>query len=283
MTIPAELATYANEADFRDRFLVPLIRRLGYFTVDIYHGPGEFGRDLIFAEIDRFNDVIYHGLQAKFESSIGQGDSMGLVDDCREAFLQPFRHPRTGATHHISRFYIANAGTFSDNAKSNIFQAAMQNQNAGHVRLLDGPKLLELDRWASVNRVDGIGSLLMGLRHELANNAQRLAQLTVQLGAIVEAEKTPIGLGRLFTVSGNAYLQRPWLARQIDPLVVREYVENALFLNLLLDYLGMPLIGNRAGHAAGGLRFASELSRLGPALIGAIDIVSESLGPLADL
>ncbi len=56
--MPLEPAlNFQNEADFTSRFLVPLLRRLGYSIMAEYHGTREFGKDLIFGEIDRFGEV----------------------------------------------------------------------------------------------------------------------------------------------------------------------------------------------------------------------------------
>ena len=68
----AELASYANEMESVQRFLVPLLGRLGFGIVVNRHGQSEAGMDLIVGEIDRFAHVRYHGVQAKFEASIGK-------------------------------------------------------------------------------------------------------------------------------------------------------------------------------------------------------------------
>ena len=64
MAIPGEF-TYADEAGFITRFVLPLLQRLGYSLVVNYHGTREFGKDLVFGEIDRFGHVVYHGMQVK--------------------------------------------------------------------------------------------------------------------------------------------------------------------------------------------------------------------------
>jgi hypothetical protein len=110
--MPLEPAlSFQNEADFTSRFLVPLVRRLGYSIVAEYHGAREFGKDLVFGEIDRFGEVAYHGLQSKYQDSISQADSEGLIEDCKQAFRHPFRHPTTGAEHRIASLVVANAGS----------------------------------------------------------------------------------------------------------------------------------------------------------------------------
>jgi hypothetical protein len=67
---PKKLTSYTSEDDFIQRFLIPLLKRLGFSVVN-YQGKSEHGRDLIFAEMDRFGHVRYHGLQAKYLPSIG--------------------------------------------------------------------------------------------------------------------------------------------------------------------------------------------------------------------
>ena len=66
MAIPTEF-DYANEDDFNQRYVIPLIHKLGYSVVANYHGSTEFGKDLIFAEIDRFGHVCFHAVQTKGE------------------------------------------------------------------------------------------------------------------------------------------------------------------------------------------------------------------------
>ena len=167
MPIEPEFRAYQNEANFTSRFLVPLLRRLGYSIVAEYHGQREFGKDLVFGEIDRFGEVVYHGLQAKFQDSIGQADSEGLIDDCKQAFRHPFRHPTTGGEHRIASFVVANAGSIGDNARANFFTAATYMEHGGAVKMLDGKALLALDRWATVKRVEQVGEVLTGLLLEL--------------------------------------------------------------------------------------------------------------------
>ena len=91
MPIPPEF-NYVNEDEFTQRFLIPLLQRLGFSLVVNYHGHAEFGKDLIFAEIDRFGHVRYHGLQAKYKPSISLNEVEGLITDCRQAFSNPFTH-----------------------------------------------------------------------------------------------------------------------------------------------------------------------------------------------
>ena len=54
MAFPAEFQ-FANEDDFVQRFVIPLLQRPGFSVIANYHrSHGELGKNLVFAEIDRF-------------------------------------------------------------------------------------------------------------------------------------------------------------------------------------------------------------------------------------
>lgn len=93
MAFPPELANFNNEESFTDSFLIPLLQRLGFSVVVNFHGTSEFGKDIIFGEIDRFGHVVYHGLQAKYVASTSLSASDELIEDAKQAFNNPFTHP----------------------------------------------------------------------------------------------------------------------------------------------------------------------------------------------
>src|SRR5215468_8794949 len=122
MAFPDEFK-FSNEEDFLQRFMIPLLQRLGYSLVVQFHGAREFGKDLIFADIDRFGHIRYYGLQAKYESSISLNGVEGLILDCSQAFANPFIHPQSGATHRICGFYAINGGSVGDAAITHYFNS----------------------------------------------------------------------------------------------------------------------------------------------------------------
>lgn len=179
---------YQSEADFTSRFLMPLLRRLGFSIVVDYHGTREFGKDLVFGEIDRFGEVAYHGLQAKYIDSISQSDSEGLIEDAKQAFRHPFRHPNTGEEHRICMFIIANGGNIAPNARENYF-AALSMPHGGQIRMFDGKALLALDRWATLNRVEYVGETIMGLLIELSFNNNLISGIRPMIKVKTQEEK----------------------------------------------------------------------------------------------
>ena len=140
---------YENEADFIRRLIVPVLQRLGFDAVTNYHGTREHGKDLVFGETDRFGHHIYHGLQAKYVPSISQKEAGSLIDDARQAFIMTFQHPTSGIAERISKFYVVNGGSISDNVRDLFFQA-LRPQFGANVRLIDGNEMVALERQASL-------------------------------------------------------------------------------------------------------------------------------------
>jgi hypothetical protein len=144
MAIPKEF-TFASEEDFVQRFLIPLLHRLGFSVVANYHRTqGELGKDLVFAEIDRFGHIRYRGLQAKYIESIGLSAVETLIQDCRQAFANPFTRPHTHTAERIQTFYAVNGGSISEDARQHFFGSVGQPL-ATCARVLDGKALLALD------------------------------------------------------------------------------------------------------------------------------------------
>ena len=281
MSIQREFEKYGNEATFIRDFVVPLLRRLGYYIVH-YHGRREYGRDLIFSEIDRLKNFVYHGLQAKYEGSIGQGESGSLIDDCREAFCHTFQHPITGEVGHISGFIVANAGSFADNTYERFHVDARNREHGGHVRLLDGKALLNLDRWATVARVEQVGETLSGLVREIQHNRSILACIvdTVKNSLANPATKLlPAWRLRVYAVSH--YVQRPILTNIIPFEVVDAYLFDAdTCVNRILD--DVPLRKNGEELLTSTLLPAVGRLQAGADRIEAIiQTVLDTLGPLA--
>ena len=256
--------------------------RLGFSVVVEYHGGQEFGKDLVFGEIDRFAQVSYHGLQAKYVHSISQSDSNDLIQDCREAFNNSFRHPNTGAQERISSFLVANAGSIAPNARTNFFNA-LNTPHGGHIRMLDGKGLLALDRWATVNQVESVAEYLSGLLLELRYNDRLIVGVRSAVKSYLENEETPLPIERLRIGATTNYLTRPFISTRIDIEVVNQYWHKvANLLNPALDSL--MRFGSRTENRRilGGnvLIWADEIARLGQALELAMTTVLMQLGPL---
>jgi hypothetical protein len=238
MAMPSEL-NYANEADFTNRLMIPLLERLGFTLIAFYGGPREFGKDVVFGEIDRFGHFRYHGLQAKYVANISLSDARPLIEDCRQAFENPFRHPTTGQHERITCFYIVNGGTFSEPARESIFNA-VEAPFGGHITLLDGQAVLSLQRWATFNRQELVGEKLTGIILELRYNRHLFSIIRRRFQAFIAdpASNFPAGF-RLRLNACSAYLQTPILPTLNTNEHIEAYWHDASVVNAALVSLAL--------------------------------------------
>jgi len=231
---PEFFARYHDEHEFLRGFVRPLLHKLGFSVVLDYHGQDEFGKDLVFAEIDRFGHVRYHAVQAKYRRMTSLGDSARLVEAAKMAFANPFIHPTTGQPEPISGFYVLTAGTVSLAARRHFFASLVPlfHQN---VFLLDGPTLVQLDRWAGMQRALAAHERVAGVFSELELNERLHEQMQKGLLALREGRSTLPPVERLFTTALGLYLAQPIVLG--DPSPTPLYVLAATRVNRLLDTL----------------------------------------------
>jgi hypothetical protein len=256
MAIPAQL-TYqgANkEFQFRDQFVMPLLVRLGFGVVANNHGQREFGRDVIFGDVDRLGHVVYYGMQIKYESSISLSDSHSLIQDAEQATNNPFKHPQTGREEYISCFYVANAGDISDPARDNFF-STVARRGIRDARLFDGNALLLLDKAASLNRNAQIQERLTGLLQEVRVNRNLTAKLVADLQAYVEdPANKPFPFLRFRNTAVGNYLNAPFVIPNLPVDVVDQYWQMIRMLNDLADSVDGPIsVGDFRKHRVAGV------------------------------
>lgn len=237
--------TYGSEDDFVQRLIIPLVQRLGFSLIADYHRThGEFGKDLVFAEIDRFSHIRYSGLQAKYEPSIGLAAVETLIQDARQAFANPFKHPHTHTEERIQTFYVVNGGSISDDARTHFF-ASVGVPTAACCRMLDGKSLLSLDRWATLSRTDAIVATVVGLLAEVAYNASVGKKITEFLSASTTEQIGPLPPDRFRVDASSAYLTRPVLPSRTLSKNVMQYWHCALAVNRFVDAMHIASNTNR--------------------------------------
>ena len=279
MAFPQELRSYANEDDFIQRLLIPLLNRLGFSVVN-YHGKSEYGRDLILAEVDRFGHVRFHGLQAKYVSSIGLEAVREVIDDCQQAFTVSFRHPQTGIKEYISTFYAVNGGEFSDQARERYFEA-LKPRWGDNAKLIDGKALLVLDRWATINRQQLIGETFFGLHAELEENRSTMREFLPVCRQCIANIRTPLPGIRFRDVAISNYLTRPFACDRLPYETMRLYSQQTRLLNRLLDSCcGIIAAGHVQGVARAIMDVAPEREAWSAAIDEAICRTLAELGPV---
>ncbi len=287
MTIAKEFSHFDDEADFTQRFLVPLLKRLGFEIVVNYHGTREFGIDLLFAEIDRFCHIRYHGMQVKLVPSIGKEATHDLVQDCEEAFAVEFVHPETGERRRISSFYGVNGGNISDSSRD-LFFAKLQGKHGDNVRLIDAKGLLGLDRSVAISRVSSERELLTGLLLETRFNGRVFANVFPQFQNIAAGDGSNVSYPplRLRMNALSTYLQQPFATNDMPIDALERFWTMASAFNRALDGVGASPLHTVKSIKVPAIELLSIKDRLIVDLAqvesAVIDVISK-LGPLVAL
>jgi hypothetical protein len=159
---------FKDEAEFREKFVKPLLNRLGYYGVSEQHGTQEFGKDFVFSELHRLGGMRHYAAQVKHEKKINQGASVdGLLTQVRQAFAKPFRRADSPREGHVSAVYVFNSGEITDNAKEQLLSDLEREHYGDNVHFLDGERLDALNEWATLQSDANARARLLGLRSAL--------------------------------------------------------------------------------------------------------------------
>jgi hypothetical protein len=166
---------FKDEAEFREKFVKPLLNRLGYYGVSEQHGTQEFGKDFVFSELHRLGGMRHYAAQVKHEASIKQGTSVdGLLSQVRQAFAKPFTRSDSPRECHVSAVYVFNSGEITANAKEQLLSDLGKERYGDNVHFLDGERLNALNEWATLQSDANARARLLGLRSALRFNIEGL-------------------------------------------------------------------------------------------------------------
>jgi hypothetical protein len=159
---------FKDEAEFREKFVKPLLNRLGYYGVSEQHGTQEFGKDFVFSELHRLGGMRHYAAQVKHEERISQGASVdGLLTQVRQAFAKPFKRTDSPRECHVSGVYVFNSGEITANAKEQLLVELERERYGDNVHFLDGERLDTLNEWATLQSDANARARLLGLRSAL--------------------------------------------------------------------------------------------------------------------
>jgi len=191
---------FNDEADFREKFVKPLLNRLGFYGVSEQHGTQEFGKDFVFSELHRLGGLRHYAAQVKHEQKINQGPSVdGLLSQVRQAFARPFKRADSPRECHVAAVYVFNSGEITANAKEQLLSEVERERYADNVHFLDGERLDALNEWATLQNDTTARTRLLGLRSTL-----RAAIVCLQ-----ELEKSKESLTPVFVHGIESYLSEP--------------------------------------------------------------------------
>jgi hypothetical protein len=176
----------SDEADWTKCNLIPLLRRLGFIKVEYTHGTTEHGRDVVFAEIDRFGLLRFYGAQVKMGSlnaDRGGVDFREVVAQLNTAWEQPYKDAATGTEHRLSGVYLVVPGNITSVARDRLYE-----QTGQWLHMVDADQLAvaEHSSWTTISTADRLRLLTMA---------------QIELNSFLTPDFR--GLAAALTVSGN--------------------------------------------------------------------------------
>lgn len=133
-----------SEEEFTLRYVIPLLRDMGFRGVEYTHGTDEYGRDVYFYEIDRFGNRRDMAAQVKTGDIGGTTLVQTIIAQARAAFTNPYTDISIREERRVCELYIITSGNISTNAKVQIMNGLPEY--GGSIRFLNGEKLLEYAR-----------------------------------------------------------------------------------------------------------------------------------------
>jgi hypothetical protein len=172
---------FKHEAEFREKFVKPLLNRLGYYGVSELHGTQEFGKDFVFSELHRLGGMRNYSAQVKHEERINQGKGVDvLLSQVRQAFATPFKRGDSPRECYVSAVYVFNSGEITVNAKEQLLSELERERYGDNVHFLDGERLHALNEWSTLQSDANARARLLGLRSALRFNIDVLKQYLEQ-------------------------------------------------------------------------------------------------------
>ena len=272
---------FTDEADFREKFVKPLLNRLGYYGVSEQHGTQEFGKDFVFSELHRLGGMRHYAAQVKHEERINQGTSIeGLLSQVRQAFAKPFKRTDSPRECHVSAVYVFNSGEITANAKEQLLSDLERERYGENVHFLGGERLAALNEWATLGTDANARTRLLGLRSSL--------RVTIHLLKKCESEGKP-SFQPMFIQGIELYLSEPVNS---DDQMIQSLLELWQRLQVLeaLNKLLSKYVGNKSpkvkdfleneskdlkGMAKDALSRAREISKK-------VDALIEKMKPLGE-
>lgn len=261
-----------NEEQYTTNVVIPLLRQLGYSEVTYNHGIAEFGKDVVFADYDRFGNKVYHAAQVKVGDLSGNNSSQlsDIIAHAEHAFDVAFDDLITKAAVRISHFFIIIAGRFTGNARRLLVESSRLSPYIHRLHLYEGHHIEGL----ATRAFRELRYLLESQLAELAWN-KTVSQAVARLGSA--SMVTPYSTSNLTRLIDSLAVAERYAERL---RTLRTYQAHLLRLNALIALLPVLLPLNGATNEIAWLRSeAISTEGVADALVGLLrDAISE-LGP----
>lgn len=136
-----------DEARFTKEVVIPLLRKMGFNGVRYNHGISEFGRAVLFSDIDKFSRVRHYAAQVKAGNINASNGTLlnQLIVQIDDSLAIPVSGPGKTKQFHISEVFIICSGKISEGAVVRLNQK-LDPRLAGSVHFLDIEDVLHLSQ-----------------------------------------------------------------------------------------------------------------------------------------
>ena len=203
-----------TEEEWTKERLVPLLRQLGFIKVEYTHGPREKGRDVVFADFDRFGIMRYYGAQVKvgtLDASQGGQVLNTVIAQLETAWSEPYRDASNGTDHQLSGVYLIVSGRITEEARERI-----SNKTGNWLHLVDADQLVlaEHSSHSMISNTERIRIICMA-KVEVAKARPRLERLLQDLKAFEQTRS--LGIAAVFLPTRSAARALDTLLFDLDP------------------------------------------------------------------
>lgn len=228
---------YKDENEFRNKFIRPLLTRLGFVSIAELHGSNEFGKDFVFSELTPFGFLRHYSAVVKHIDSIHQGganlECNAILSQVRQAFSVEFELPDYGGRSRVSAVFVFNSGQISNNAKKWLRAELDMERYGQNVHILDGERLFQLDIMSNFHQTEQLMPRLNGMHLDIYLTIKVLESINLSLPNFNETRG-------FFTSALEGFLSAPFLIHKIDPNEVSLFVQECRIADSLNSRYIMP-------------------------------------------
>lgn len=181
-----EVIQALNEADLREKILIPLFTKMGFVDPILHHHSNEKGKDIVLKEIDtKFNKTYYLSVVVKAGdvtgSSSGSSGYFALLNQVKQSLNEPYKHIYELKEVFIDQVIIVISGKFLPTSLESIYGTLKSEKLDKSIREpIDINKLIRLiDKYFSEywDEFNDETKALLEQRNYLLNNLGKLSKV----------------------------------------------------------------------------------------------------------
>ena len=230
-----------SEIEWTKEYLIPLLQSLGFRRVDFVHGTLEAGRDLIFADHDRFGLSHYYCAQVKdgdIKAQSVTGEIRTILNQLQTAYETPYNDPLSGTQHKIRAVYLIINGKITDPARNILFC-----KTGGWLSIIDRSQLDVANYVGRAPLEDSLNSATQATNIECFDNKEKWKDF---IHCNIDEKMPTLPLYPLQSTAAKQLLEVAW--NILDANDIYELVTYIRIIDAITFVLGKIPIGQLTEH-----------------------------------